>query len=51
MIDVAACEWSTVVFVEPETAAGRALSGRLDGRVEYLDEPALAGPLARLDEA
>jgi AraC-like DNA-binding protein len=40
-----------VVFVEPETAAGRALSARLNGRMEVLAQQELAGPLCGLEQA
>jgi AraC-like DNA-binding protein len=35
-IDVTDCAWSGVLFVEPETLAGRALTTRLDGKVKLL---------------
>jgi len=35
-IDVTDCAWSAVLFVEPETLAGRALTTRLNGKVELL---------------
>lgn len=50
-IDVADTGWSTVVFVEPETAAGRALAARLAGRMELLEPQELAEPIARLEQA
>ena len=35
-IDVSACEWSAVLFVEPDTLRGRALTARLAGQLELL---------------
>lgn len=50
-IDVSACEWSGVIFVEPETAAGRALAARMqDDRVILPDEDVLT-MMQRLGEA
>lgn len=46
-INVSDCDWSTVIFVEPETPAGRALARRTERRVQFLrpeelsDVPAL----------
>jgi AraC family transcriptional regulator len=50
-IDVAGCRMSVVIFIEPETAEGRALGARLQGRPEIVDEAALASAVARLEEA
>lgn len=50
-IDVTACDWSTVIFVEPETAAGRALSTRLDRRVEFLAQEEVSAALPALEHA
>jgi AraC-like DNA-binding protein len=50
-IDVDACGWSAVLFVEPETAEGRALTARLQGAPECLDATAVAGGVARLERA
>ncbi len=50
-IDVSECAWSAVLFVEPETAQGRALAARLQGGVEHLTESAIAGGVARLEHA
>ena len=50
-IDVGACAWSLVVFVEPETAEGRALSARLHGRLEPLDTALVARHVERLESA
>jgi AraC family transcriptional regulator len=35
-IDVRDCEWSTVIFVEPETPEGKVLTARLNGKLESL---------------
>ena len=50
-IDVTDCEWSAVLFVEPETAEGKALSARLDGAPEVLDAALISVHARRLDEA
>lgn len=51
-IDVTGCDWTCVLFVEPETTVGRALSARLhDRRVEPLEASVVAGPLAALGDA
>jgi AraC-like DNA-binding protein len=50
-IDVTGCQWSAVVFIEPETPEGKALSARLDGGMELLDEPAVAAVAERLEAA
>ena len=50
-IDVNDCEWSTVLFVEPETAEGKALTTRLQGKLEVLQQDELAGAVARLENA
>lgn len=50
-IDVTACEWSTVIFVEPETAAGRALTKRTERRVQFLTFEDLSGTLPALEKA
>jgi AraC-like DNA-binding protein len=50
-IDVTGCRWSAVLFVEPETPEGRALAARLQGQVEHLAGSALAGGVARLEQA
>jgi AraC-like DNA-binding protein len=41
-IDVTDCRWSAVVFIEPETPEGKALSARLAGRLALLDAAAIA---------
>ena len=49
-IDVSACDWSAVVFIEPETHEGRALAARLQGQPELLGADtvqAIAPSLAR----
>jgi AraC family transcriptional regulator len=50
-IDVNACEWSAVLFIEPETAEGKALSARLQNELEELDGDALAPAVRRLAQA
>jgi AraC family transcriptional regulator len=50
-IDVTDCDWSTVIFIEPETAAGRALATRLNRRVEFLRQGELADAVTKLEEA
>ena len=42
---------SVVMFIEPETAEGRALTARLEGRPEILDAAAVAGVAERLEAA
>jgi AraC-like DNA-binding protein len=50
-IDVNACEMSAVLFVEPETPAGKALAARLQGRLELLDHDTVAQAAQRLHQA
>lgn len=50
-IDVTDCDWSAVLFVEPETPEGRALSARLDRRVEWLQPHDVADAAGRLEQA
>jgi AraC-like DNA-binding protein len=50
-IDVSGCDSSAVIFVEPETAEGRALTRRLGGAPQCLEAAALAQPVARLEHA
>jgi len=50
-IDVTACEWQAVLFFEPETPQGRAISARLQGGLERLDAEATAVVASRLDRA
>ncbi|MEJ5991284.1 AraC family transcriptional regulator [Ramlibacter sp. PS3R-8] len=50
-IDVNACEMSAVLFVEPETPAGRALAARLQGRLELVDAQTVAEASRRLEQA
>ena len=50
-IDVSACHWSAVLFIEPETSQGRALATRLKGAPELIDGATLAADMARLDRA
>ena len=50
-IDVDACRWSAVIFVEPETAEGRALRARTGGRLERFEDATVAPWLERLHAA
>jgi AraC family transcriptional regulator len=50
-IDVFDCEWTAVVFIEPETSDGRALTSRLQGAMEALDPDAVAVMARRLERA
>lgn len=50
-IDVSGCDMSLVLFIEPETPAGKALSARLQGRLELLDAGTVSAALHRLDRA
>ncbi|MGE4240600.1 helix-turn-helix transcriptional regulator [Ramlibacter sp.] len=50
-IDVTACEMSVVLFIEPETPAGRALSSRMEGELELLDAGEIELAAARLSQA
>ena len=50
-IDVSACPWTAVIFVEPDTPEGRALTARLQGRLELLDADVVAVVAKRLERA
>jgi AraC family transcriptional regulator len=50
-IDLSQCGMSAVLFIEPETPAGRALTQRLQGGMELLDAAAVAAFVGRLDQA
>jgi AraC-like DNA-binding protein len=50
-IDVNACDWSSVLFIEPETAAGKAIAARLQGSLELLPSERIAPFAARLEHA
>lgn len=50
-IDVFDCEWNAVVFIEPETPEGRALTARLQGAMELLDPDVVAVVARRLERA
>lgn len=50
-IDVNDCEWSAVLFIEPETPQGKALASRLQGGLEVLDADLVAASAKRLDGA
>lgn len=50
-IDVTDCDMSVVLFIEPETAEGKALSARLQGQLEILDDDQVAVAAKRLERA
>ncbi len=50
-IDVNDCDWSSVLFMEPETAAGKAISARLQGKLEVLPPDRMASFAERLEHA
>lgn len=50
-IDVDACDMSAVLFIEPETAQGRALAARLQGGLELLAPDTVADAATRLERA
>jgi AraC family transcriptional regulator len=50
-IDVSGCEWSAVIFVEPETVQGRALKARLGGRCEIIAAEHVVPALATMESA
>jgi AraC family transcriptional regulator len=50
-IDVTDCEWTGVLFVEPETPEGRALTTRLNGGMELLDSRLVATMTQKLEQA
>lgn len=50
-IDVNACDMSIVLFIEPETPAGKALAARLQGGLELLDTDTVAVGAKRLERA
>jgi AraC family transcriptional regulator len=50
-IDVNGCDWSTVLFIEPETAEGRALTDRLQGKLEVIPADSVAMVVGRLEQA
>lgn len=50
-IDVGACEMSAVLFVEPETPQGKALTARMRGRMELLHPEMVVQAAGRLDHA
>ena len=49
-IDTNACEWGGVLFVEPETPEGRALTARLKGGLELLPAPVAAALTSKLEK-
>lgn len=50
-IDVNGCDMSVVLFIEPETPTGKALSARLQGGLELLDSDTVGDAVNRLDQA
>lgn len=50
-IDVKACDMSVVLFIEPETAEGKALTARLQGGLELLDADSVTVAARRLERA
>jgi AraC family transcriptional regulator len=50
-IDVSDCDISAVLFIEPETPEGKALSARLQGRLELLAPDSVAASARRLERA
>lgn len=50
-IDVDDCDWSSVLFIEPETAAGKAIAQRLQGRLEILASDRVSAYVSRLEHA
>jgi AraC family transcriptional regulator len=50
-IDVVDCQWSGVLFVEPETPEGKALTARLGGTMELLGSDITAPLLRKLEQA
>jgi AraC family transcriptional regulator len=50
-IDVNDCDMSAVLFIEPETPEGKALSARLQGQLELLDADQVAVGAKRLERA
>lgn len=50
-IDISGCDMSVVLFIEPETPAGKALTARLQGRLELLDTELVEAAAARLGQA
>lgn len=50
-IDVTACEWSGVIFVEPETAAGRALAARIQEGGGFVPDDQMQAMMQRLGAA
>jgi AraC family transcriptional regulator len=50
-IDVSDCHWSAVLFVEPETTEGKALTSLLGGKVRQLDAEVALVAAKRLERA
>ena len=50
-IDVTECDMSVVLFIEPETPEGKALTARLQGRLEFLDAQVVSSAANHLEHA
>lgn len=50
-IDVNDCEWTAVLFVEPETTEGKALTAMLEGQARYLEPEQVIVAANRLERA
>lgn len=50
-IDLSGCQWSAVIFIEPETPEGKALTALLNGNIRYLDAAAVHDASRKLDLA
>jgi AraC family transcriptional regulator len=50
-IDTSGCEWSGVLFVEPDTTEGKALTARLNGGMELLPPAIATALIQKLEQA
>jgi AraC family transcriptional regulator len=50
-IEMSECEWILVLFVEPQTTQGKALSALMEGKIRYLDAQAVLVASKRLQRA
>lgn len=50
-IDLSGSDWSAVIFIEPDTVAGRALTSQLGGKCQTIDAARMAPALATLQSA
>lgn len=50
-IDVSRCDWNVVMFIEPETLRGRALTARLNGKGEMMPPERVAPFMAAMGKA